>query len=464
MVPPNAPLVLGSLLDLTGPLASTDTTNAVVMATEKQSVGGHPVQLVSRSDGCSGPIAAQGAAQLAAVNVVGVIGTACSGAAIQADGVLAPLGITLFSPSSTNPSLTAPGSALPFFARAFNDNAQPPSLATFARDGLGVSRVAIIVDSATPYSVRLAEGFAAASRSLGLIVTTMQSVDCSAIDCNVATNFQSTLDKIVTAGARDLIFAPLVNGAAAFIKAVRSRPELASSKLMGPDSLANQSVIRDAGPAAEGIYVGGVPAATPSFALQFVERFGTNPGPYSAIAFDETNILLAAVNSVLAQDGTGANSTLFIPRSALYAALLTTSGYAGTAGTYTCAEAGFNVGDCLNHPVLAVYQVQNGAFVQVFPVHTLSVSTAGKGRVTSTPPGISCPTTCTATFLEGTKVALAATAASGYRFAGWNGACSGKGACVLTINATAQVTATFTRIPVCKKRQRSTKTHPCRRH
>jgi Divergent InlB B-repeat domain len=102
------------------------------------------------------------------------------------------------------------------------------------------------------------------------------------------------------------------------------------------------------------------------------------------------------------------------------------------------------------------------ATTSVPPTHTLSVSVMGKGRVTSAPPGITCPTTCTATFAGDTAAKLAAAPAFGYRLARWSGACSGKGTCALTISTDANVTATFTRIPVCKNGQRSTKTHPCR--
>jgi hypothetical protein len=59
----------------------------------------------------------------------------------------------------------------------------------------------------------------------------------------------------------------------------------------------------------------------------------------------------------------------------------------------------------------------------------VSVGVRGQGRVTSTPTGIACRSRCTHTFKAGTVVRLAATAARGWRFAGWSGACTGRGAC-----------------------------------
>ncbi len=73
----------------------------------------------------------------------------------------------------------------------------------------------------------------------------------------------------------------------------------------------------------------------------------------------------------------------------------------------------------------------------------LSVSVTGSGAVTSSPTGISCPSTCSANFTGGSQVTLTATPADGWGFSGWGGACSGVGNCVVTMNAAQSVTATF---------------------
>jgi lysophospholipase L1-like esterase len=70
-------------------------------------------------------------------------------------------------------------------------------------------------------------------------------------------------------------------------------------------------------------------------------------------------------------------------------------------------------------------------------------SGAGGGTVTSAPAGISCGTICSASFTNGTSVTLSAAASSGSTFAGWNAACSGTGACVVSMTAARMVTATF---------------------
>jgi hypothetical protein len=73
----------------------------------------------------------------------------------------------------------------------------------------------------------------------------------------------------------------------------------------------------------------------------------------------------------------------------------------------------------------------------------LSVSVTGSGAVTSSPTGISCPSSCSANFAPGTLVTLTATPASGWKFNGWSGTCSGTGTCSVTMNSAQSVTATF---------------------
>ncbi|NUM43532.1 MAG: hypothetical protein HUU38_02415 [Anaerolineales bacterium] len=68
----------------------------------------------------------------------------------------------------------------------------------------------------------------------------------------------------------------------------------------------------------------------------------------------------------------------------------------------------------------------------------------GSGTVTSNPAGIDCGTDCSELFGEGTVVTLSALALPGSTFAGWGGACTGVGDCVVTMNSTTDVMATFT--------------------
>lgn len=89
---------------------------------------------------------------------------------------------------------------------------------------------------------------------------------------------------------------------------------------------------------------------------------------------------------------------------------------------------------------------ESGSFLPV--TLTLVSAGSGSGTVTSSPMGIDCGSTCSASFGEGSVVTLTATPAAGSTFTGWSGGkCSGTGACQLTLDSDTTVTATFTRLP-----------------
>lgn len=73
----------------------------------------------------------------------------------------------------------------------------------------------------------------------------------------------------------------------------------------------------------------------------------------------------------------------------------------------------------------------------------LTVSLVGTGSVTSSPAGITCPSTCSANFNSGALVNLTATPAAGFTFGGWSGVCSGVATCAVSMTAAKSATATF---------------------
>ena len=79
----------------------------------------------------------------------------------------------------------------------------------------------------------------------------------------------------------------------------------------------------------------------------------------------------------------------------------------------------------------------------------LTVTVSGAGTVTSAPAGISCPTTCTATFAGNSAVVLTATAGTGSSFTSFSANCTPASpqtnppTCTVTMSAAETVTATF---------------------
>ena len=76
--------------------------------------------------------------------------------------------------------------------------------------------------------------------------------------------------------------------------------------------------------------------------------------------------------------------------------------------------------------------------------YKLTVTKSGAGIITSSPIGISCGTDCSEFYVKGKAVVLTAKPATGYRFTGWTGACTGTATtCSLTMNAAQTTKAVF---------------------
>ena len=123
----------------------------------------------------------------------------------------------------------------------------------------------------------------------------------------------------------------------------------------------------------------------------------------------------------------------------------------GCSGTGTCVVA-------MNNDTMV-----DAVFARASGKHLLTVtkSGSGKGKVTSTPTGISCGTDCGQSYKGGTSVTLTATPSSGSTFAGWSGGgCSGTNPCTVTMNSALSVEATFTLIPCTYALTPTSKTYP----
>ena len=114
------------------------------------------------------------------------------------------------------------------------------------------------------------------------------------------------------------------------------------------------------------------------------------------------------------------------------------SGHGWTLWQHTdCAHVP-GIDGCVDHDWF------NGTDFAPVTIRGLTVTlTSAEGVVSSSPAGISCGTTCSATFDPGALVTLTATPNPGFEFAGWSGACSGTGSCTMTMDGDRAVIATF---------------------
>jgi branched-chain amino acid transport system substrate-binding protein len=359
------PITIGTLLVISGENASLgqDSQNGVVIAANMRDneVAGHPIEYDHQDDLCAAEGGQSGAQALAAnESIVGVIGTSCSSAGEPAAQILSESGIVIISPSNTAPSLTAPESHQPFYLRtAHNDEIQGAAMADFASSELQAESAATIHDG-SPYAEGLANVFAEQFEEAGGTITAQEAVQVGDRDMRpVLTS--------IAADAPDLLYYPVfVAEGGAITSQARETTELGETDLAGADGMLTADWIQAAGARnAEGVYLSGPDLEfsggfyEDEFLPAYEEDFGEPTSVFHAHAFDATNILLDAIETVAIEDG----GTTFIPRTALKDEMFSTSGYEGIIGELTCDENG----DCNPEASISVSVVENGDFSRIWP-------------------------------------------------------------------------------------------------
>lgn len=202
--------------------------------------------------------------------------------------------------------------------------------------------------------------------------------------------------------------------------------------------------------------------ATPASGSSFVDWIGagcTGAGSTCVVTMDTAKSVTAVFSSlsqppllIVSKNGTGSGSVMSEPAGIDCGATCLANFDPGTVVTLTAtaspfsAFTGWSGAGCSGSGVCVVTMDTSKLVVATFTYLTypLTVTKAGNGTgtVSSTPPGISCGVTCTASF--GGVVTLTATADPVSSFAGWSGAgCSGVVPCVVTMDSPQTVTATF---------------------
>jgi serine/threonine-protein kinase len=162
-VGPGEPIEIAALQLLSGPSAflGEDQLRAIEMAVDGWGeIEGHPLELHILDDGCQIERGQEAAQEIAANGqIVGVIGTSCTNAAIGAIDILSEAGLVMISGSNTSPDLTSiNGEAAEFYRQGYfrvvhSDLVQGEATARFAFEELGLRRAASF-SGGDPYSQR----------------------------------------------------------------------------------------------------------------------------------------------------------------------------------------------------------------------------------------------------------------------------------------------------------------------
>ena len=302
----------------------------------------------------------QAAAQTIAADdqVVGVIGTSCSGAAVAAMPVISNAGMVMISPSNTSPALTSdlegnagtdyhPG----YFRTAHNDIFQGEAVADFVFNELGITTAAAIHDG-DPYTQGLAGAFQDAFGALGGTITTFVGVNKGDTD-------MTPVLSEVAQGAPEAIYFPIFQPEGDFIvQQIAGVSGLEDVTLIGADGLLVSDFLSL--PETAGMYFSGPPVSfegttnsitgvTPAdFLTAYEAEHGEPPSAaFWAHSYDATTMLLSAIDEVAVA---GDDGSLMIDRQALRDALAATS-FDGLIGGIGCDE----FGDC-GSQAIALYE------------------------------------------------------------------------------------------------------------
>jgi branched-chain amino acid transport system substrate-binding protein len=365
------PIQLGTLLVITGPNSSLglDSQHGVEIALDERSeVMGHEVEMVNEDEGCAAEGGQAGASALVSnPEIVAVIGTSCSSAAVPAAEILSDKGILLISPSNTGPNLTNPEQDyFEFYARtAHNDLIQGAAMAQFVAEEQNAKSAATIHDG-SPYAEGLANAFANwfETQYQGEVVE-QEAVQVGQKD------FKPVLTSIAAKKPDFLYYPVFIPEGAGITQQAQEVPALANTGLAGADGMLSPDFVDAAGEASEEMFLSGPDLSFENevyrsdFLPAYEEKFGEPSAPFHAHAYDATNIVLDAIEAVAVETEDGG---LLIPRTQLKDEVYATDGYEGLIGTLSCNETG----DCNPETTIAVNDVKNGQFEPIFTV-TLSL-------------------------------------------------------------------------------------------
>jgi len=260
---------------------------------------GYKVELVPFDDQAKPDVGVANAKNIIAdKDILVVIGHLNSGVAIPSSEVYKEVNLAMISPANTNPTITDRGYAS-VYRVCGRDDVQGVVGSEFAHATLK-AKTAFVIHDKTTYGQGVAEFFKADAEKKGIKVLGFEG-----------TEEKSNFDPIITpikAKNPDLIyFGGIYEQAGPFFKQAREKG--VKSKFLGPDGMDSSDLTKIGGKAVVGMHytsVAGPVSVYPQakqFAEDYKKKFGKNPEPFAAQAYDATAIAVKAIEAT-AKGGT----------------------------------------------------------------------------------------------------------------------------------------------------------------
>jgi branched-chain amino acid transport system substrate-binding protein len=298
--------------------------------------------------------------------VIGWIGPFNSGCAAVEIPINNEAGLAMISPANTYIGLTKEGGESDEPEKYYPTGERNYARVIVADDKQGAAGAKLmeeegmesvfILDDKETYGKGLADQFQRAAEDSGIEVVGREGIDGS------APNYRSLMNKIAQAQPDAIYFGGIIeNNVAQIIKdkvgAGMSNDEVA---FIGPDGIFVDTLLSQAGDAAEGIWItfGGLPESELSQeGKEFVDKYESTYDdavqPYTVYAYEAANVMLDAIERASKEDGGEVPD-----REAVVKQVFATEDYNGALGTWSFDEDGDTT-----LTELSIQRVENGEFV-----------------------------------------------------------------------------------------------------
>ena len=352
-VRPGEKIQIRSLNSISGDQANLGTPNqrgVELAVADYGPIAGREVALGTGMDDLCSAEGGQAAAQaiVADPDVVGVIGTTCSAAAVAVSPLISEAGLVMISPSNTSPALTSDLAGTPgtgwnpgYLRTSSNDLYQGRAVASFVKEELGLDTAAAIHDG-DPFTQGLAQAFKDAYEAIDGEITAFTSVNKG------DTDMTAVLTEAAAAQPQALFFPIFMPEGGSIVQQVRGTAGLEDTVLIASAALLTDNFMEL--PESEGVYMSGpdlrfganrnshTAKTADQLLADYEEAYGEGPtAGYWAHSYDAATMLLAAVEKTAVE----VDGSLYIDRSALREAVYA-SDFGGIIGPITCDE----FGDC----------------------------------------------------------------------------------------------------------------------
>ncbi len=327
---------IGFMAPLSGDAASYGESiqKGVILAYED--MGLDNVEIIYEDSKCNGKDAVSVINKLISVDKVSaIVGEVCSGATLAIAPIAEKNKVVLISPASTSPKISSAGD---YIFRVVPSDALQGKFGADLVYKKGYRKLAILYsneDYGVGFEKVLRENF----EKLGGKVVASEAFNTDAVDV------KTQITKIKSANP-DAVYI-ISNVPSLSVSALKELKRLGvDAAVFASEGLKSEDIIKSAGDSAEGLIISSVSAGTKDFAEKFKKKFGEEPGPFAAQAYDAFKAL-----AIVIKEGAQTGEEI---KNALY-----NLEFSGASGSISFDENGDVAGN------YDLYQVKDGKFVKL---------------------------------------------------------------------------------------------------